>query len=90
MEEECMIEEMECGGGGGSEPASFDALLRQLERAPRNNVLEAKLRVGPGMRVKAKKTRTFDAVVRGHALIQVRGRGGGGGEGHAEVIVVGP
>lgn len=89
MDEECMIEEMECGGGG-SGPASFDALLRELERAPRNNVLEAKLRVGPGMRVKAKKTRTFDAVVRGHAFVQIRGRGGGGGEGHAEVIVVGP
>jgi len=32
----------------------------------------------------------IDAVVRGHAFVQIRGRGGGGGEGHAEVIVVGP
>lgn len=83
VEEECMIDD-ECGESR-QRFRSFDALLRHLARAPRNDVLTAKLRLGERMRVKQKRARTLPGVVTGWAQVRIRpgregGRPGGGGE----------
>ena len=70
--------EIEITGGTGDcfecvstkEPESFDALLRQLRRAPTNDTLTATLRSFSG-RVRDKDSVDFDRVVRGSAFVLV-------------------
>ncbi len=78
----------ECGGST-RRFRSFDALLRHLARAPRNDVLSAKLRLGERMRVKQKRARTLPGVVTGWAVVRIRpGRGGGGAGGGADAVLI--
>ena len=79
MDEECMMEDGPCGGD--AQPKSFGALLRSLQTAPRNDVLTAKLRLGPKLRVKVTRQKSFDAVVEGGAQVMIGPPRGAGPEG---------
>jgi hypothetical protein len=63
----CFFEEGE--EEGGSQPATFEGLLRQLRRTDRNNDLVADLRVEPGLRSKV-SSRT-DTVILGRESIEI-------------------
>ncbi|MBA2615598.1 MAG: hypothetical protein H0U90_07445 [Actinobacteria bacterium] len=71
--EECEGEEC-----GEAMFGSFDALLAALQNAPRNDVLVARLRLGPsGQRIIEKRAR-LDGVVLGLRTFELRPPGGGG------------
>jgi hypothetical protein len=64
----CFFEDGE-GECEETEPATFDALLRQLSRVPRNDQVAARLRLGERARVRAKAVEQVDAVVQGSRTI---------------------
>jgi hypothetical protein len=71
VEEVCFFEDgSECGAEAG--PQSFDKLLTSLRSEPRNDVLTARLRLGPSGATRAVGRTQMDAVVSGARFIGFR------------------
>jgi hypothetical protein len=68
----CFFEEGE--EEGGSQPATFEGLLRQLRRTDRNNDLVADLQVEPGLRSKV-SSRTDTVILGGESIEIIIARG---------------
>lgn len=76
--EECFFEECFDQGGNGK-VESFDELLAELQNAPKNNELQAKLFMGRRFKVKSQDSELMDQVVGGFKSIFVKLKGAGGG-----------
>jgi hypothetical protein len=63
----CFFEDEECGADGEGDP--FARVLRAFQNQPRNDVLQARLRLGEIGNVRAKDQEQLDAVVRGARVI---------------------
>jgi hypothetical protein len=67
----CFFESEECGEEGGeeAEPPTFDSVLGMLQSQPRNDLLAARLRIGPRGLTRAAHNRQLDAVVNGARML---------------------
>jgi hypothetical protein len=63
----CFFEEEECGEDTA---LTFDGLLNALGSQPRNDLVQARLRVGDFGRVRAQHGKRVDSVVRGTRMIE--------------------